>query len=73
MKLTENIGLIEYTKPQEALNCLTHFAGAVFGLAGLCLCLEKVRGEGPRFVLSAAVLHGLVLRAFRGDYKAVFL
>lgn len=55
MKLTENIGLIEYTKPQEILNCLTHLAGAVFGLAGLCLCLEKVRGEGPRFVVSAAV------------------
>ena len=55
MRITENIELIEYTKRQEILNSLTHAAGAVFAAAGLILCLNKVRGEGMRAVLSACV------------------
>lgn len=55
MKITENIGLIEYTKRQEILNSLTHAAGAVFAVTGLVLCLIRVSGKGPVAVLSAVL------------------
>ena len=55
MKITDNIGLIEYTQRQEILNSLTHAAGAVFAVTGLVLCLARVSGKGPVAVLSAAL------------------
>ncbi len=53
MKITDNVSLIEYSKKQERANSLTHAAGVLFGIAGLILCLIKVRDCGTRYIFSA--------------------
>ena len=53
MKITENICLIDYTKCQELFNSLTHAVGAVFGVAGMILCLNKA--QGIRYIISSVI------------------
>lgn len=41
MKNKDSVELIEYTKAQDALNCVTHALGAIFGAAVLVLLIKK--------------------------------
>ena len=41
MKNKDSVELIEYTKAQAALNCVTHALGAVLGAAVLVLLIKK--------------------------------
>ncbi len=55
MKISENIGLIEYTKKQELCNALTHALGAAFGVTGLIICIVKAGRGNARYFISAIV------------------
>lgn len=43
MKNKDSVELIEYTKAQDALNCVTHALGAIFGAAVLILLIKRQR------------------------------
>ena len=82
MKVTDSIGLIEYTRRQEFFNSLTHAAGAVFAVTGMAVCLLKTSSNGTRYIFSSciyclsfitvytasAIYHGLPA----GDTKKIF-
>ena len=54
--MKEKIGLIEYTKTQDMLNCVTHAVGAVMGVIVLVASVVKtVRIGSPRMIASAII------------------
>ncbi len=57
--MKEKIGLVEYTKKQDMLNCITHAVGAVAGVAVLVLCLIKTVKTGSARMVASAVIYGL--------------
>lgn len=48
MKNKDSVELIEYTKAQDALNCVTHALGAVLGAAVLILLIKRQRRLAAR-------------------------
>lgn len=48
MKNKDSVELIEYTKAQDALNCVTHALGAIFGAAVLILLIKRQRRLAAR-------------------------
>ena len=63
MKISEknSVELIEYTKAQDALNCVTHALGAVLGAAVLVLLTEKAAPFGMARYTASAIIYGLSL------------
>ena len=59
MKNKDSVELIEYTKTQDALNCVTHALGAIFGAAVLVLLIKKALPLGSARYMTAAVVYGL--------------
>lgn len=59
MKNKDSVELIEYTKTQDALNCVTHALGAIFGAAVLVLLIKKALPLGSARYTAAAVVYGL--------------
>ena len=59
MKNKDSVELIEYTKAQDALNCVTHALGAIFGAAVLVLLIKKALPLGSVRYTAAAVVYGL--------------
>ena len=52
----KEIELIEYTKTQDFLNCITHAAGAAAGALVLIACTVKTTRIGsPRMIVSAVI------------------
>lgn len=67
MKNKDSVELIEYTKAQDALNCVTHALGAIFGAAVLVLLIKKALPLGQCEIYGS----GRSLRTF--DYFALRL
>lgn len=65
MKNKDSVELIEYTKTQDALNCVTHALGAIFGAAVLVLLIKKSPALGQCEIYDS----GRSLRTF--DYFAL--
>lgn len=59
MKNKDSVELIEYTKTQDALNCVTHALGAVLGAAVLILLIKKAAPFSSARYMAAAVVYGL--------------
>ena len=59
MKNKDSVELIEYTKAQDALNCVTHALGAVLGAAMLILLIKKAAPFSSARYMTAAVVYGL--------------
>ena len=59
MKNKDSVELIEYTKAQDALNCVTHALGAVLGAAVLILLIKKAAPFSSARYMAAAVVYGL--------------
>lgn len=59
MKNKDSVELIEYTKAQDALNCVTHALGAIFGAAVLILLIKKAAPFSSARYMAAAVVYGL--------------
>lgn len=59
MKNKDSVELIEYTKAQDALNCVTHALGAVLGAAVLILLIKKAAPFDSARYMAAAVVYGL--------------
>ena len=57
MKNKDSVELIEYTKAQDALNCVTHALGAVLGAAVLVLLIKKALPLGSVRYTAAAVVY----------------
>lgn len=51
----KEVKLIEYKRGVDLWNCLTHAAGAVFGIGALISCIIKTASSGARVILSAVV------------------
>ena len=68
MKISEknSVELIEYTKAQDALNCVTHALGAVLGAAVLVLLTEKAAPFGMARYTASAIIYGLSLIVLYG-------
>lgn len=63
MKISEknSVELIEYTKAQDALNCVTHALGGLLGAAVLVLLTEKAAPLGMARYTASAIIYGLSL------------
>lgn len=63
MKISEknSVELIEYTKAQDALNCVTHALGALLGAVVLVLLTEKAAPFGMARYTASAIIYGLSL------------
>ena len=61
MKNKDSVELIEYTKTQDALNCVTHALGAVLGAAVLILLIKKAAPFDSARYMSSAIVYGLSL------------
>lgn len=67
MKNKDSVELIEYTKAQDALNCVTHALGAIFGAAVLVLLIKKALPLGSARYTAAAVVYGLSIILLYGS------
>ena len=67
MKNKDSVELIEYTKAQDALNCVTHALGAVLGAAVLILLIKKALPLGSVRYTAAAVVYGLSIILLYGS------
>ena len=67
MKNKDSVELIEYTKAQDALNCVTHALGAIFGAAVLLLLVKKALPLGSARYTAAAVVYGLSIILLYGS------
>ena len=67
MKNKDSVELIEYTKAQDALNCVTHALGAIFGAAVLVLLIKKALPLGSSRYTAAAVVYGLSIILLYGS------
>ena len=67
MKNKDSVELIEYTKTQDALNCVTHALGAIFGAAVLVLLIKKALPLGSVRYTAAAVVYGLSIILLYGS------
>jgi channel protein (hemolysin III family) len=67
MKNKDSVELIEYTKAQDALNCVTHALGAIFGAAVLVLLIKKALPLGNARYTAAAVVYGLSIILLYGS------
>lgn len=61
MKNKDSVELIEYTKTQDALNCVTHALGAVLGAAVLILLIKKAAPFSSARYMASAIVYGLSL------------
>lgn len=61
MKNKDSVELIEYTKAQDALNCVTHALGAIFGAAVLILLIKKAAPFNSARYMASAIVYGLSL------------
>ena len=61
MKNKDSVELIEYTKAQDALNCITHALGAVLGAAVLVLLIKKAAPFNSARYMASAVVYGFSL------------
>ena len=61
MKNKDSVELIEYTKAQDALNCVTHALGAVLGAAVLILLIKKAAPFDSARYMASAIVYGLSL------------
>ena len=61
MKNKDSVELIEYTKAQDALNCVTHALGAVLGAAVLILLIKKAVPFNSARYMASAIVYGLSL------------
>lgn len=59
MKNKDSVELIEYTKAQDALNCVTHALGAIFGAAVLILLIKKAAPFSSARYMASAIVYGL--------------
>lgn len=59
MKNKDSVELIEYTKAQDALNCVTHALGAVLGAAVLILLIKKAAPFNSARYMASAIVYGL--------------
>ncbi|MBQ2775312.1 MAG: hemolysin III family protein [Clostridia bacterium] len=57
--MKEKIGLVEYTKTQDMLNCITHAVGAVIGVVVLVASVIKTVEVGSPRKIASAVIFGL--------------
>lgn len=62
LPIGKDVKLIEYKKSVDTWNCLTHAAGAAFGVAALIISIIKTAHSGTRVFLSA-VIYCLALTA----------
>ena len=67
MKNKDSVELIEYTKTQDALNCVTHALGAIFGAAVLILLIKKAAPFSSARYTAAAVVYGLSIILLYGS------
>ena len=67
MKNKDSVELIGYTKAQDALNCVTHALGAIFGAAVLVLLIKKALPLGSVRYTAAAVVYGLSIILLYGS------
>ena len=70
MKNKDSVELIEYTKAQDALNCVTHALGAVLGAAVLILLIKKAAPFSSARYMVAAVVYGLSIILLYGSRSA---
>lgn len=61
MPRVSKIELIEYTRKQDALNCLTHAVGAVLGAVVLVLLTAKAKSFDSARYTASAVIYGISL------------
>lgn len=71
MKNKDSVELIEYTKAQDALNCVTHALGAVLGAAVLILLIKKAAPFSSARYMAAAVVYGLSIYSASAVYHGL--
>lgn len=67
MKNKDSVELIEYTKAQDALNCVTHALGAVLGAAVLILLIKKAAPFSSARYMASAIVYGLSIILLYGS------
>lgn len=67
MKNKDSVELIEYTKAQDALNCVTHALGAIFGAVVLILLIKKAAPFSSARYMASAIVYGLSLILLYGS------
>ena len=55
---SKNIKLVDYTKNEDRLNCITHAAGVLLSLAVLVICLKKSLESGATNKIVSAWIYG---------------